>query len=68
MEARWVASEGGDVVVSCGASNEAKKINELKYIVALGGHQLEMKHTTTNQNQAAAREESMDGRFYKRYA
>ncbi len=44
----------------------AEKEKNIKYIVALDGHQSTATHTTTNQKQVAVLEGSMEGRCNER--
>ncbi len=45
-----------------GGESDDKKINNIKYIVALGGRWLIILHTTTNQKWAGAGEERVEKR------
>ena len=64
-----MASEGEGVGVSFGGGEMSdKKINKIKFIVALDGRQLMNLYTTTNQKQAALTEGTTEGRRDEREA
>ncbi len=59
-EARWAGSRWGGIIQLFGVVNWTTKNNNMKYIVAYGGHWLIILHTTINQKQTPAMGESME--------